>query len=170
MSGTARTMKTTTTKAKKLTSNKETDEADCFLRLSYIASKRFTMPSSRDDKEPLSSSMNIYVNRCSEVLSMAAYCGDEQAVRQLLEDGADPNSTQLRSYLGLVVHEAVLAGHETIVRILIDNGASVEGTSVEGWKRRPYQPLLAASYQTCELDRAAMLTNPNRTQVWLKTI
>ncbi|ETS79165.1 hypothetical protein PFICI_09018 [Pestalotiopsis fici W106-1] len=84
---------------------------------------------------------NVINNPRSESLRIAASRGDMEAVCQLLDAGADPNSTQLSPSSGPALYEAALAGHESIVRILINHGALVEGISIGS---RTYHPLLAA--------------------------
>ncbi|KAK9800087.1 putative C2H2-type domain-containing protein [Seiridium cardinale] len=94
--------------------------------------------------EQIGSLMDTFIDYDSEALSMAAGTGKEKAVRELLRKGVDPNSTNLPSYCGSALYEAVLGGHESIVRLLIEHGASVAGTTVPGWTTRTYSPVLAA--------------------------
>ncbi|RYC57585.1 hypothetical protein CHU98_g8625 [Xylaria longipes] len=127
------------------------------------------------------SSLNVTVDSDSVALSMAAHTGNEQVVVELLGKGVDPDGLNLPSYLGSALFEAVCSGHEKIAQILIDNGASVGGTSVEGWTSRSYRPLLGAINRrsismielllnnciSVELCSADIISNCNSSDRWL---
>jgi hypothetical protein len=58
-------------------------------------------------------------------LSLAAQHGNAEIVRLLLDAGEDPNRYNLEGNHAhsTPLHQAVLEGHETVVRLLVDRGA-----------------------------------------------
>jgi uncharacterized protein len=60
-------------------------------------------------------------------LHLAAYFGQEDATRILLERGADPRVVSRHRELQVApVQSAAAGGHDSIVRLLLDNGAELE--------------------------------------------
>lgn len=64
-------------------------------------------------------------------LRRAAYSGDFQKVRSLLEAGADPNGFEKDSYL-TPLHYAASAGHANVCQLLADAGAIVDAGDADG--------------------------------------
>jgi len=58
-------------------------------------------------------------------LIYAAMTGDLAAVREVLDDGADPNALYVRGMTALMA--ASMVGHEEIVRELLEHGADPNG-------------------------------------------
>lgn len=67
--------------------------------------------------------------------------GDEQDVKRLLEQGANPNSTSRPYFERHPLSEAAIAGHMNIVRLLLEHGADPARTSVEIFKCLTGQPI-----------------------------
>jgi ankyrin repeat protein len=61
-------------------------------------------------------------------LSVAAQEGHVQIVRMLLDAGEDPNRYNLEGNHAhsTPLHQAVLGGHEAVVRLLIESGARLD--------------------------------------------
>ena len=70
----------------------------------------------------------------NSALHIAATRGDAQAVRDLLEGGADPNARGERGCTPL--HCALEAKHPQVARILIAAGGSLDAANAEGMTAR----------------------------------
>jgi ankyrin repeat protein len=72
-----------------------------------------------------------YRNIGGTYLHFAAYLGDVDATKRLIQDNADVNAVNEKKLTAL--HEAALEGHVEIVKVLIQNGADVN--AVNYWKQ-----------------------------------
>lgn len=79
-------------------------------------------------------------------LQSAACVGNEEAVRKLLDLGADPNSDEpfhrTGGTVGSALQGAALSDNESLVQLLIDKGADIN--SNKGWLGTPLQAVLEA--------------------------
>lgn len=79
-------------------------------------------------------------------LQSAAYVGNEEAVRKLLELGANPDSGKpfhrTGGTVGSALQGAALCDNKSIVQLLIDKGADIN--SNKGWLGTPLQAVLEA--------------------------
>jgi ankyrin repeat protein len=66
-------------------------------------------------------------------LHLAAYFGKIDAVRILLDIGADANAVGTGWMRGTAVHSAVSARHRTVVGVLLDAGADANARQSGGW-------------------------------------
>jgi ankyrin repeat protein len=66
-------------------------------------------------------------------LHLAAYFGKVDAVRVLLDAGADPNAVGTGWMRGTAVHSAVSARHRTVVGVLLGAGADANARQSGGW-------------------------------------
>lgn len=64
-------------------------------------------------------------------LHQAAREGDEEAVKSLLNAGADINAKDINEVTPL--HEAALWGHKEVIELLLDYGADIEAHTDNGW-------------------------------------
>jgi uncharacterized protein len=66
-------------------------------------------------------------------LHLAAYFGKADAVRVLLDAGADPDATGTGWMIGTALHSAVSARHPSVVASLLDAGADPNARQSGGW-------------------------------------
>jgi ankyrin repeat protein len=66
-------------------------------------------------------------------LHLAAFFGHAQAVRLLLERGADPHATSKNPTANQALHAAAVRGHRDVVAELIGKGADVNRAAGGGW-------------------------------------
>lgn len=66
-------------------------------------------------------------------LGLAAYFGHLEAVRDLLNAGADPNVASNNLMAVTPLHSALAGGHKEMARMLVEHGADVNTASGEGW-------------------------------------
>jgi len=66
-------------------------------------------------------------------LHLAAYFGKDDAVRLLLDHGADPGAVGTGWMTGTALHSAVSARHPNVVAALLDRGADPNARQAGGW-------------------------------------
>ena len=104
----------------------EKDRADAGLTAAHI-DRYSRYPSFSLSKSDLKTTNNEY--GLTE-LYWAAYQGDLQRIRDLLNNGADANATTVIGSTPLIA--AAQAGHPDVIRQLIDSGAAIDHADVKG--------------------------------------
>ena len=66
-------------------------------------------------------------------LHLAAYFGNDDVVRLLLDHGADPGAVGTGWMTGTALHSAVSARHPNVVAALLDRGADPNARQAGGW-------------------------------------
>ncbi|MBI3897503.1 MAG: ankyrin repeat domain-containing protein [Gammaproteobacteria bacterium] len=89
-------------------------------------------------------------------LKVATVWGDPQAVRVLIEAGADVNAKVEDGYTPL--HHAIAQGHSAVARLLIDNGARADMSNNDG------QTPLDFAYKYGQREIAELLQAQTRLQ------
>ena len=73
-------------------------------------------------------------------LHLAAFFGQPDVARFLLDQGADPNPWATGDLYVQPLHSAVAGGHEAVAQVLIEGGAEIDTAQREG-----YTPLMGAA-------------------------
>ena len=66
-------------------------------------------------------------------LGLAAYFGQVEVVEFLINQGANLDLTAGNSMMVAPLHQAVAAGHEAVVRLLVEAGADLDVRGQQGW-------------------------------------
>lgn len=80
-----------------------------------------------------------YEDRKARPLVEAAYHGDEEQVRELLEAGVNPNGRTFKDRRAL--NEAAEKGHTEVVRLLLDHGAEPTEWAMERSRENGFEKI-----------------------------
>ncbi|KAJ1470213.1 hypothetical protein T484DRAFT_1848623 [Baffinella frigidus] len=75
--------------------------------------------------------MPVSTPKVAPALWIAAACGKEEDVRQLLADGADIEERG-GPWKSSALQEAAVGSHESVVRLLLEEGANVSAKDING--------------------------------------